>query len=176
MGVRCLTLKKQGGNSKIKCMKFGVPSGIPLYCQQCNKDVETLIQNGEVIYPTRPDLADHVFLQCPKCGNYVGADNFRPNNTIMKWKKRHAKKTIPTAEMRLYRRRIHDQIDIVWQSNLMKRGEIYKRLSKATGINYHNGSLCDGEVARKAYREALKIRREAEVIAGRRLGHSSRRV
>ena len=157
-------------------MIFGVPSGISLYCQQCKKNVETLIQNGEVIYPTREDLADCVFLQCPNCGNYVSADKFRPNDTIMKWKKRHAKKTIPTAEMRLYRRRIHDLIDPCYLNSIIPRGEIYKRLSKATGLNYHNGSLCDGAVAKKAYREALKIRREAEIIAGRRLGHSSRRV
>lgn len=157
-------------------MIFGVPSGISLYCQQCKKDVDTLVQNGEVIYPHRPDLADRVFLQCPNCHNYVGADRFRPNDTLVKWQKRHRQKTIPTAEFRLMRRKIHSVIDVLWQENIIPRKEIYKRLSKATGVNFHNGSLCDEEVAKKAYREALKLKREAEAIAGRRLGHSTRRV
>ena len=150
-------------------MKFGIPSGITLYCMKCEKNVETLVQNGEVIYPHRSDLADHVFLQCPHCGNYVSADAFRPQDTINKWKKRHNKKVIPTAEFRTYRHNIHTLIDPCWRENIMKRGEIYRRLSKATGVNYHNGSLHDLQVLRKALREAKKIRREAEIIAGHKL-------
>lgn len=157
-------------------MIFGVPSGISLYCQQCKKDVDTLVQNGEVIYPHRQELADHVFLQCPHCKNYVGADLLRPADTFCKWANRHKHKVIPTAEFRLYRKRIHTLIDPCYQQGYIPRKEIYKRLSKATGVNFHNGSLCDEEVAKKAYKEALKLKREAEALAGHRLGHSTRRV
>lgn len=157
-------------------MIFNTPSGIKLKCIKCDKMVDTLLVNGTTIYPHLPDLADHAYLQCPHCGNYVGADLLRPTDTFCKWANRHKHKVIPTAEFRSYRQRVHTLIDPCYQQGYMKRGQIYKRLSKATGINYHNGSLCDGEVARKALREARKIRREAEIIAGRRLGHSSRRV
>ena len=157
-------------------MIFDIPSGIRLYCQQCRQEVDTIVVSGRKIYEHRPDLADRVFLQCPNCHNYVGADRLRPNDTLVKWKKRHCHKTIPTAEFRLIRRRIHSIIDVLWQKDIIPRKEIYKCLSKATGVNFHNGSLCDEEVAKKAYKEALKLKREAEAIAGRRLGHSSRRV
>lgn len=155
------------------CMIFGVPSGISLYCQQCERNVDTLVQNGEVIYPRRKDLADYVFLQCPHCGNYVGADAFRPQDTINKWKRRHDQKVIPTAQFRIYRRRIHSLIDPVWKKNIMKRGTIYRRLSKATGVKYHNSSLHDTEVMKKALKEARKIRREAEIMVGHKLTYEN---
>ena len=146
-------------------MKFGVYSGIDLYCQECGEKVQTLVVNGATIYPHRPDLHHKVFLQCPHCHNYTGADEIRPKDTIEKWKHRHDKKVIPTATSRRSRWKIHHLIDPVWQSGIMSRAKIYKRLGEATGVkNYHNGSLGDDVVAEKALKEAEKINREAQVL------------
>ena len=146
-------------------MKFGVYSGIDLYCQECGEKVKTLVVNGATIYPHRPDLHHKVFLQCPHCHNYTSADEIRPKDTIEKWKHRHNKKVIPTATSRRYRWKIHNYIDPVWKSGIMSRAKIYKRLGEATSIkNYHNGSLGDDVMAEKALQEAEKIYREAVIL------------
>lgn len=155
-------------------MKFGIPSGIRLYCMTCEKSVDTLVENGEKIYPNRPDLADHVFLMCPNCHNYVSADQLRPHDSFVKWKHRHDKKVIPTKACRKYRQLVHQIIDPLWKEGVFQRNYIYKRLSEATGTNYHNSSLNDVEVAEKAYAEACKLRREAEALTGRKFKATTR--
>lgn len=146
-------------------MKFGVYSGIDLYCEACKSKVKTLVVNGATIYPHRPDLYQKVFLQCPHCKNYTMADEIKSTDSFKTWERRHRKKTIPTATSRRSRYKIHKLIDPVWKSGIMSRANIYKRLSVATGVkNYHNGSLCDEEIERKAMKEAEKIYREAVVL------------
>lgn len=81
-------------------MIFGVPSGITLYCVQCDKEVETIVEEGKKLFPNNEERADSVFLCCPFCHNYVMADRLRRNDTFRSWKKRIGKKTIPTAELR----------------------------------------------------------------------------
>ena len=135
---------------------------------ECGKKVETLIVNGKTIYPHRPDLYEKAFLQCPYCHNYTGADTLRSTDSFMIWKKRHEKKVIPTAECRRARRIIHSIIDPLWQRGLIPRKEIYKRLSKATGTNFHNGSLNSREVAQKAIEEANKMKREVAILSGKK--------
>lgn len=146
-------------------MKFGVYSGIDLYCQACQKQVKTLAVNGATIYPHRPDLYQKVFLQCPHCHNYTMADEIKSTDSFRTWERRHKKKTIPTATSRRSRYKIHKLIDPVWKSGIMSRADIYKRLSAATGVrNYHNSSLCDEKIEAKAMREAEKIYREATIL------------
>lgn len=149
-------------------MKFGIPAGVSIYCMECQKNVEATIENGETIYPHRPDLADHVFLRCPHCLNYVSADRPRKNDTLKSWQKRLTQRTIPNASCRNYRRMIHAIIDPLWQSGVFKRGYIYKRLKEATGTNYHNASVCDEEIMKKAYDEAIKLQREAQTLTGKK--------
>ena len=150
-------------------MKFGIESGIDLYCVECGKDVSTIVQSGEVIYPHRPDLADTVYLQCPHCKNFVGADKLGSNDSLRSWQRRHEGKVIPNAEVKEWRRKIHALVDPCWESGLISRKEVYQRLSKAVGGNFHNASLRSKEVYEKAHKAAKKIRREAEVLNAKKL-------
>ena len=140
-------------------MKYGVKSGIPLKCMTCGKTVDTLVVNGETIYPNRPELKDLVFLQCPHCGNYVGADALRPEDSFLSWRKRHENKVIPSPEFRKIRQRIHALMDELWQKGVISRGELYRQLSRATGTKFHASSLHDIKTAQIVYTEVNKIRR-----------------
>lgn len=115
--------------------------GKEMMCLKCGKKVQVEKVGGKEIYPHRPDLYYLYFYRCPHCHNYAGTKA----------------SVIPTPEIRLARKNIHNLIDPIWQSGLMRRSEIYKRLSRATGTKYHNGSLCSLKVADKAYTEATKI-------------------
>lgn len=66
------------------------------------------------------------------------------------------------SQIKQIKQQIHQMIDPVWQSGVMSRGRIYERLSRATGLDdFHNRTLRDMRIGRKALAEATKIYYEA---------------
>lgn len=138
------------GQSKLKTIKFGEKRTMEVKCMPCGGFVTAELVTGDVIYPHRPDLKDKMFYRCPHCGGYVGCHPHTINPLGV----------IPTEEIRKGRLYVHNIIDPLWKKKLIKRGEIYRRLSEAVGHTYHNGECCDIEDLRKAYAEAKRIRDE----------------
>lgn len=100
-----------------------------LYCCACLKDVEGKLVGGDTIYPHRPDLKRKQFVQCPECGNYVGAYKGRPLGSI------------PTKQLRFLRRKVHEVIDPLWQNGFMSRDQLYACLSGLMRKEFHVGEI-----------------------------------
>lgn len=103
-----------------------------IFCTACDKFVEPKSITGQAIYPHRPDLYAKQFLACPHCGNYVGTHtDGRPLGTI------------PTPELRSWRKLVHDIIDAYWlpTKDRAKRRELYAAISRHIGKEYHTGEL-----------------------------------
>lgn len=104
----------------------------PIYCVQCERIVDAHSVYGMSIYSHRHDLSQHLFYQCPHCGNYVGTHrDKRPLGTI------------PTPELRTMRHKVHTIIDEYWlpTKDRAKRKALYKALSDFLGKEYHTGTL-----------------------------------
>lgn len=123
-----------------------------VYCCQCQTVVECLLKSGREIYPHRPDLATIQMYECPYCHNRVGVHK----GTYK------ALGCIPTPEIKRARMYVHNLMDPLWKSGKIKRGELYKRVSKELGYNYHNGNTKSVEELRKVYRIVLNIRKELD--------------
>ena len=103
-----------------------------IYCVKCNKEVEALLMTGGKIYPHRPDLHYMSFYECPICGNYVGTHrDGRPLGTI------------PTAELRVWRHKVHKTIDAYWlpSRDRSMRKKLYQAISHHIWREYHTGEL-----------------------------------
>lgn len=125
-----------------------------IHCCGCGTTVRARLTNGREIYPHRPDLADLPFWRCDGCGNHVGChhktnDPTRPLGNI------------PTPEIRDARKHIHAQLDPLWQNGTLKRGQVYARLSRALGRQYHTAEVRTIEEAREVYRAVAAIARVA---------------
>lgn len=124
-----------------------------LWCCQCQSDVAARLTNGAEVYPHRPDLADLPRWKCDTCGNHVGthhktADPTRPLGNI------------PSPAIKRARIHIHDLIDPVWKSRIIKRGKLYGALSARLGYEYHTAEIKTIDEARRVYRVALEYLRE----------------
>lgn len=64
---------------------------------------------------------------------------------------------IATKEVKNARQHIHALIDPVWESKKIKRSDLYKKISKSIGYEYHNAEIRSIEQARDVYRAAKKI-------------------
>lgn len=113
-----------------------------IYCCGCEGEVEARLTNGAEIYPHRRDLAGLPFWKCDGCKNYVGCHK-RTNKPLG---------NIPTQELRDARKKIHALLDPLWKSGRMKRGDVYRNLSKSLGHEYHTGEIKTLEEARNVYR------------------------
>lgn len=132
----------------------GVTEHRQIYCCGCNMEVTATLTDGRRIYPHRPDLADLPFWECGFCGNHVGchhktADRTKPLGNI------------PTPELMRARRHIHALLDPLWQQGTLRRGQVYARISKALGRQYHTAEIRTVEEAREVYRIVQKIARAA---------------
>lgn len=68
------------------------------------------------------------FYACRQCGNYVGVHE-KSGNPLG---------TIPTPELRRARSRLHRVIDPLWAGDKAKRREIYDRISRHIGREFHS--------------------------------------
>lgn len=126
-----------------------------IYCTGCGADVEARLTSGREMYPARPDLARIPFWVCDTCGAFVG--------THHKTKKRtRPLGYLATPEVKRWRMRIHQVLDPLWQSGIIPRGALYKRLSKALGHDYHTGNIYDAEEGEFIYEIAQRIKTELD--------------
>ena len=106
-----------------------------IYCCECLKDVNATLVSGKEVYPHRRDLHTLPFWQCPVCENYVGCHHKTDTPT-------KPLGSIPTSDLRVYRQMLHEMILKLWGDNdNLSISDIYKRLSKDTGKNFHVGEV-----------------------------------
>lgn len=118
-----------------------------LWCCQCELDVSARLTDGREIYPHRSNLAGLPFWKCDACGNYVGthhktADPTRPLGCI------------PSSALRAERIAIHALIDPAWRSGRVRRRDLYARLGRVLGREYHTAGLRTIAEARAVYAAA----------------------
>lgn len=102
------------------------------------------------IYRHRKDLWNLRFWKCDHCSNHVGCHR-RPSGLA------RPLGCIPNREMREARKCIHEKLDPLWQSGRIKRGKLYKQISKALGYEYHTGELRSMHEARMVWRIIAQI-------------------
>lgn len=115
-----------------------------LWCCACQADVDARLTNGAEVYPHRPDLASIPRWICDACKNSVGTHHKSGGST-------KPLGNIPSPELKKARMHIHELIDPVWKTGLMRRGELYAALSKRLGYEYHTGEIKTIEEARRVY-------------------------
>lgn len=113
-----------------------------IYCCGCKKRVQARLTTGREIYPHRSDLRDIPFWKCDACQNYIGCHHKSRNKT-------QPLGSIPTAELRNLRTEIHKTLDPLWVSGKHSRKDIYQKLSKLLGYEYHTGEVRSVEEAKK---------------------------
>jgi hypothetical protein len=105
-----------------------------IYCCGCGADVDAHLTNGHEIYPHRDDLASLPFWRCTGCGNYVGCHHKTPTPT-------RPLGAIPTPELRRARQAIHALIDPMWQSGVIPRRDLYQKISRFIGHQFHTSEI-----------------------------------
>jgi hypothetical protein len=121
-----------------------------IFCCKCKKHVEARLTNGKEIYPHRSDLYTLPFWICDACMNYVGCHH--------KTKNRNAPLgVISTADIRNAKVHIHNLIDPIWKSKIMRRKSLYKKIGDKLGYNYHTANIRSVDEAREVYRIAKCI-------------------
>lgn len=111
-----------------------------IYCCGCGKVVAPRLTDGRERYPHRPDLHDLPFWKCDACGNFVGCHHKTKNRT-------QPLGTIPTPRIRILRMQIHAELDPLWKEFGLSRKQIYGRLSKVLGREYHTAEINSEEEA-----------------------------
>lgn len=124
-----------------------------IYCTGCTKDVEARLTNGLERYPHRPDLADIPFWKCDTCGGYVGCHHKTKQRT-------KPMGCIATPEILNARKKIHDILDPLWQTGLIKRGQAYAYITNRLGYHYHTGEIRSIEEARTIYKIVAQLHNE----------------
>jgi hypothetical protein len=124
-----------------------------LWCCSCAEFVQARLTDGAEVYPHRKDLSSLPFWRCDGCKNWVGCHHKTKDRT-------RPLGNIPSPELKKARKQIHALIDPLWKSKRIKRSDLYMRMSKKIGWNYHTASLRTIDEARKAYRAGMEIRDE----------------
>jgi len=123
-----------------------------IFCIACDKEVEALLQSGDMIYPHRPDLKYIPFWKCPTCKGYVGCHHKgdKPSTKPLG--------CIPTPEITKARREIHKLLDPLWKRGLYKRKKVYSMISEFIGKEYHTGEIrtMDEVLLVKIYLKSLR--------------------
>lgn len=118
-----------------------------IYCCGCEEYVSAEKVSGMCVYPHRIDLKSLLFYKCKSCGNFVGSH-------------KHGGKplgVIATPEIKLERQKIHSVLDPLWREGLIKRKDLYKRMSEILGFQYHTASLASLDECRTTLKAALEI-------------------
>lgn len=121
-----------------------------IYCCGCATKVQARLTDGAEIYPHRDDLRGLPFWKCDKCGNHVGCHHKTKERT-------RPLGCIPTPEIRAARKRVHALTDPLWQSNRIRRAELYAEIGKRIGRKHHTANI-------RSLEEADKICRAVEEI------------
>lgn len=97
-----------------------------MICPYCGNEANW-VENKE-IYGRNYGKSYMMYL-CKPCDAYVGCHN-------------NSKKPLgvmANKELREWRKRVHSLIDPIWRSGKLRRGQVYARLSRALGFQYHTG-------------------------------------
>lgn len=111
-----------------------------LHCCGCGQYVTPRLTDGKEIYPHRDDLHSLPFWKCDTCGNFVGCHHKTKDRT-------RPLGSIPTPEIRDVRKKIHAVLDPLWKIRGIPRQQIYGRISKAIGKEYHTAEINDAAQA-----------------------------
>lgn len=125
-----------------------------IYCCGCGGDTVAILITGGEVYPHRRDLRKLPFWQCPGCGNFVGCHHKTKNPT-------RPLGVIATPAVKVARQQIHDILDPLWKLGVMRRKDIYNRLSKELGREYHTAEVRSVEEADKVCKLLIRIREGA---------------
>lgn len=118
-----------------------------IYCCGCSENVVAERVNGLDVYPHRKDLKSLVFYKCNACNNFVGThkQGGKPLGVIA------------TDAIKKERMKIHSVLDPLWREGLIKRKDLYKRLSEALGFQYHTASLTSVDECKKVLNLSCSI-------------------
>lgn len=105
-----------------------------IYCCGCKREVNARLMDGSEVYPHRGDLQSLPFWRCDACGNFVGCHHKTVNRT-------RPLGCIPTQELKDARRNLHALIDPIWRSGRMRRGDLYKAISRDIGREFHTAEI-----------------------------------
>jgi hypothetical protein len=105
-----------------------------IYCCECKNEVNVRLTDGKEIYPHAMHLKSIPFWICDKCKNYVGTHHKTEHKT-------RPLGVIPTKEIREIRKRIHNLMDKLWKSGMMKRKNVYREISGVLGYEYHTAEI-----------------------------------
>jgi len=102
-----------------------------IYCCECTRAIHPILITGKRAYPHRKDLYHLPFWMCYLCECFVSCHpgTEKPLGSI-------ASKELKQA--RLY---IHTILDPIWQSGIMKRGQLYAKISRKLGYTYHTANI-----------------------------------
>jgi hypothetical protein len=128
-----------------------------IYCCECNCEVDARLTSGAEVYPHRSDLSSLPFWICKQCNNFVGCHYKTKNRT-------RPLGVISNKEVKNAKVHIHKLIDPLWKNGLMKRGELYSKLSDKLGYMYHTGEIRSIEQARAIYVVCKAIHENANKI------------
>lgn len=105
-----------------------------IYCCECKQVVNARFTDWKEVYPHLRELPYHNFYICDKCKNFVGVH--KGTNIPLG--------TIPTKEIKEYRKKIHSIIDPIFLKSKDKhftRKNIYRFLSEKLNKQYHTALL-----------------------------------
>lgn len=123
-----------------------------IFCCACNKNIKARLTNGSEIYSKPTDVAfwhknqDYTslpFWVCDICKNYVGCHHKTKQPT-------RPLGCIPTPEIRQWRGYLHKLTDKHWADS-KQRKEIYAKITKEIGYQYHSAEIKSVEEAKKIY-------------------------
>ena len=101
-----------------------LPAASAPFCPYCGDDADLV--TGELLYPSRPDLAEKRFWRCSICDAHVGTHAGNPQKGIAV---NTPLGTLANAELRRARSRAHAAFDPVWKSGTVTRSEAYAALA-----------------------------------------------
>ena len=105
-----------------------------IYCCECKQVVQARFTDWKEVYPHLRELPYKHFYICDKCKNFVGVH--KGTNIPLG--------TIPTKEIKEFRKKIHSIIDPIFLKSKNKnytRKKIYHFLSEKINKEYHTATL-----------------------------------
>lgn len=104
-----------------------------IMCHICGKEQACTLVTGKKIYPHYDSLHGLYFWECPDCGGYVGTH---------KNSKKHAPLgSIVGQEVKDIRKKIHYEMDPLWQSGHYDRRELYAIISERLDWTFHTAKV-----------------------------------
>ena len=118
-----------------------------IYCCGCVENVVANQVNGSEVDPHRKDLKSLVFYKCGTCNNFVGThkQGGKPLGVIA------------TGAIKQERMKIHSVLDPLWREGLIKRKDLYKRMTEKLGFQYHTASISSLEECGKVLHIARNL-------------------